>query len=83
MTQLAKNFYTKRFCTSDRNATFVVLLDSLFSFLDGMLCCLDYVAVDIVSKTFQTCCFTIQTVSEAGLDKIFCLGLQMIEYKIN
>ncbi len=31
MTQLAKYFLTKRFCTFDRNATFVVLFQFLFT----------------------------------------------------
>ncbi len=33
MTQLAKNFHTKRFCTSDRNVTFVVLFQFLFTMI--------------------------------------------------
>ncbi len=33
MTQLAKNFHTKRFCAFDRNATFVVLFQFLFTMI--------------------------------------------------
>ncbi len=33
MIQPAKNFQTKRFCTSDRNATFVVLTQFLFTMI--------------------------------------------------
>ncbi len=33
MTQPAKNFHRKRFCTSDRNATFIVLFRFLFTMI--------------------------------------------------